>query len=340
MRFEASESSWKLFVFPELEFSGSSNYRDIDAVERTIIAICGAQTAGCLNMEARGKFAEFKSGDQTQSLLKELPPLRSAATECLPGACPSKLRRLQDLVRSIQEFADTDQEGTKYNRITEELANTMVVQGGQGAEYMGMTICAILGDEPSKTAFNSGQIFITGDSRSGRALQTIFSNVLQVSDTPLTLPFWDVISWPKVDVPECLPFCHQYMEIMEPLCVAALGNNAALACQGSFRHVRPTTTTTTDCYIVCRLESDDLTGLVGKPYKMAVQRCFKIYFDLARGSGGSIPEDSMIGLFDAFKSLEEVTRSMSDPKDPESVFIMVPIVHPGRLRYKLRHPTS
>jgi hypothetical protein len=42
-----------------------------------------------------------------------------------------------------------------------------------------------------------------------------------------------------------------------------------------------------------RLESDNLTGLVGKPYKMAVQRCFKICFDLARGSDGCIPEDSM-----------------------------------------------
>jgi hypothetical protein len=110
----------------------------------------------------------------------------------------------------------------------------MAVQGSEGAEYMGTTICTILGDEPSNTGFNSGEIFITGDSRSGRALQTIFWNVLQVNGMPLTLPFWNVVSWPKVDVMECVQFCHKYMEIMEPLCMAALGNTAALDAEGAF----------------------------------------------------------------------------------------------------------
>ncbi|CCX15579.1 Protein of unknown function [Pyronema omphalodes CBS 100304] len=81
---EASESSWKLFVFPELELLGSSEYKGIDTVERTIIAIRGAQTAGCLNMEAGGKFADFELHEQTQSLLKELPPLSSPTTELIP----------------------------------------------------------------------------------------------------------------------------------------------------------------------------------------------------------------------------------------------------------------
>lgn len=84
--------------------------------------------------------------DQTQRLLKQLPQWRSPADDCLPGACPSKLSRLEGLVHSIRKFADTHPEETKYNQITEELANTMAVQGSQGAECLGWTICAILGD--------------------------------------------------------------------------------------------------------------------------------------------------------------------------------------------------
>jgi hypothetical protein len=60
-----------------------------------------------------------------------------------------------------------------------------------------------------------------------------------------------------------------------------------------------------------RLESDKLIRVVGGHYKRAVQRCFKIYFDRARISNSSlILEDSMIELFDAFKSVEEDARKM------------------------------
>lgn len=245
---EAALFSWKVFVYPKLVFDSdnTTSYKDIDTAECTVIAIYGAQAAGCLNMEAGGKFAEFDLDDQTRSLLKELPALISP--ECLETPCQSKLKRLEDLVRSILGFTDTEQERTKYQRITEELANTMVVQGSRAAEYMDMTICA---------------------------LQTIFADVLQVS-TPVTRPYWDFVSWPKVDPMGRLRFGKQYMEIMKPLCVAAMGSTAALTCRGRFEHMRPATATT-ECFHVCR----------------------------------------------------------SNPEDTESVFVMVPIVHPGRLRYNV-----
>jgi hypothetical protein len=266
--YETAAASWKLFVFPDLKFPREFDYKCLDAVERTIITICGAQTAGCLNLEAGGKFAEFALDDQTQCLLKQLPQWRSLADDCLSGACPSTLSRVEGLVHSIRKFADTHPAETKYNRITEALANTMAVQGSRRAEYLGWAICGILCDEPSKMGFNSGETFITGVSPCGRTLQMIFANVLQAS-TPVTLAFWNVLSWPKVDPMECLQFCRRYMEIMEPLCVAGLGNTAEVACRGSFEHLRPTPNT--DCYHLCR----------------------------------------------------------SDADDPESIFIMVPIVHPG-----------
>jgi triphosphoribosyl-dephospho-CoA synthetase len=116
-------------------------------------------------------------------------------------------------------------------------------------------------------------------------LQTIFTNLLQLNGKVLTLPFWNVISWPKVDLLDGLAFARRYMEIMEPLCVAALGHKAALACQGNFRHTRPvnnTSTTDSECFMICR----------------------------------------------------------SNLEDPESVFIMVPMVHPGFFRYNLGHSST
>jgi hypothetical protein len=83
-------------------------------------------------MDAGGRFADFDLDNETRSLLKELPAFVSP--ECLGVPCPSKVKGLEDLVRSIQEFAQSQPECTKYQQITQELANTMAVQGSHSAE--------------------------------------------------------------------------------------------------------------------------------------------------------------------------------------------------------------
>jgi predicted glycosyl hydrolase (DUF1957 family) len=41
---EAAQSSWKVFVYPKLVFDSdnTTSYKDIDAAEHTVIALCGA----------------------------------------------------------------------------------------------------------------------------------------------------------------------------------------------------------------------------------------------------------------------------------------------------------
>ncbi|KAI5783980.1 hypothetical protein FPQ18DRAFT_418596 [Pyronema domesticum] len=242
---EAALFSWKVFVYPKLVFDSdnTTSYKDIDTAECTVIAIYGAQAAGCLNMEAGGKFAEFDLDDQTRSLLKELPALISP--ECLETPCQSKLKRLEDLVRSILGFTDTEQERTKYQRITEELANTMVVQGSRAAEYMDMTICA---------------------------LQTIFADVLQ------------------------------YMEIMKPLCVAAMGSTAALTCRGRFEHMRPATATT-ECFHADKIDAERRQMILKNPPKPIVRNleAFQSSFrkiiqqnEFASGKPGSLERSQQV----------------------------------------------
>ncbi|KAI5820050.1 hypothetical protein BZA77DRAFT_302889 [Pyronema omphalodes] len=73
----------------------------------------------------------------------------------------------------------------------------------------------------------------------------------------------------------------------------------------------PTHETLDKMEFLVKLESDKLIRIVGGHYKRAVQQCFKIYFDQARISYGSpIPEDSMVDLFNTFKSVEKVAQDM------------------------------
>jgi hypothetical protein len=157
---EAALSSWKVFVCPKLVFD-AQNYKEIDAAKRMVIVLCGAQTAGCLNIEVGGKFADFDLDDDIHSLLKESP--MPVSPQCLGEPSPSKMNGLQGLVHSIQEFSESQPERTYYQQITQDLAKSMVVQGSHAAEFMDTTICAVLGEEPSKSGFKSGETFITGD---------------------------------------------------------------------------------------------------------------------------------------------------------------------------------
>jgi hypothetical protein len=88
-------------------------------------------------------------------------------------------------------------------------------------------------------------------------------------------------------------------------------SSAALTNKGGLQNSATSHETLDKMEFLVRLESDKLIRVVGGHYKRAVQRCFKIYFDRARISNGSlIPEDRMIELFDAFKSVEEDARKM------------------------------